>query len=254
MLNLKKLGNLFPKRSLNSKTAFLRGLQNIYDEEDLKKHPVFKKATKFELTEGKSQKFGFVHFENASDKTEAIALATEFLGNSREPETMIPFGSECRKLQNTNHFTKLSRHQMHDTIEIDGLIDELEDEKIEEMMKAEFEGVSEVFVYKNADFGRKFDKEADRSEGKFARVSFDSVKLASAAGKKIGGYQMSKEQDAEEQVLDAEKSLIYFSEGVPLTGGSSVNHRGFGGNFKTAQLVGRAGQHRNKDSKTKNRY
>jgi len=187
MLNLKKLGNLFPKRSLNSKTAFLRGLQNIYDEEDLKKHPVFKKATKFELSENKTLKWGFVHFENASDKTEALALSIELLGNSRQPENMIPFGSWCRKLQNTNYFTKLNRHQMHDTIEIDGLIDGLEDEKIEEMMKAEFEGVSEVFVYKNADFGRKYDEEAEKSEGKFARVSFDSEKLAIEAGEKIRG-------------------------------------------------------------------
>jgi len=147
MLNLKKLGPLIPKRSLNSKTAFLTGLQKVYDEADLKKHPVFKKATHFELSENKGLKWGFVHFENASDKIEALALSTELLGNSRNAENMIPIGTWCRKLENHNYFVKLSRHSMHDTIEIDGLIDELADEKIEEMMKAEFEGVSEVFVY-----------------------------------------------------------------------------------------------------------
>ena len=96
-------------------------------------------------------------------------------------------------------------------------------------------------LYKNVDFGRKYDKEEDKCHGKFARVSFDSVELANEAGYKIRG------PPAKEEFIEADKSLIYFSEGVPLTGGYSVNNTRNG--RKSQQLVGRAGQYQRRDTR-----
>lgn len=201
MINLQKL----PKRFLNSKTAFLTQLNKYYDETHLQKHPVFKKATHFELHDSKAySKWGFVHFASAADKNEALALATTLLGNSTRPATSIPIGNWCKSHPSYLYFTKLERHGPYDTIEIDGIIDKVEDEKVEDFMKKHFEGVSEVFVFENATFDRNWKPEIGCT-GKFARVSFDSLEAAQMAGKMI------------------RKDYFCLTEEVRLTGGYTVN-------------------------------
>jgi len=238
MLNLKKLGNLIPKRSLNSRTAFLTGVNKVYDENDLKKHPVFKKAIHFDLTENPNLKWGYVHFKTSSDKNEALALATTLLGNSFRPATAIPIGTWCSRLTNYEFFTKLERHAPNDTIEIDGITEEFENKKIEDILKAEFEElglrVSEIFVYKNSDLGRKYDASVGKCHGKFARVSFDTKELAVEAGLRIRGKGTNELVEGKEVSFEVEKDKSF---SMPLTGGYFVNSAHKDSGSRIGQLV-----------------
>merc|ERR1711879_1032902 len=120
-------------RKLNSVTAFLGNASLQYSEEQLKKHPALREATKIVLVPKTVQygddfihgnlANGFVTFESPEKKSAALLLAQKTLNgpSGQIIEQLIPLGDREFKLKNMFLAPYLSEHGPMDTLRIDNI-------------------------------------------------------------------------------------------------------------------------------------